>query len=77
MEDKIYDLPEKVYIELQESKKDLKNDIEKIDARLTKIELKIEHDVTNKIGSLYEAQTQTNEQLKSITDKLEDMSQKI
>lgn len=77
MDDKIYDLLEKVYIELQSSKKELKQDIVNIENRLTKIEMKIEHDISNKFDSIYEAQTGTNKRLDSIENTLINLSEKV
>lgn len=77
MDDKVFNLLEKVYIELQETKKELKQDIINVENRITKVELKIENNVADKISSLYEAQMGRNERLSRVEEKLEEISQKV
>lgn len=67
-DDKIYNLLEKVYIEVQDTKQKV-NGIEQrvtgIEKKLTKVELIIENEIKPDIKGLYETQTQ-------IIDKLEE-----
>lgn len=60
-EDKIFNLLEKVYVELQETKKEVKDNT----TRLTKIEITLENNITPSLKNLYDTQTQ-------ILTKLED-----
>jgi len=63
--DQVFDLLEKVYTELQDTKKEVKSDIHRI-------ETIIENDIKPDIKTLYEAQVQTNEHLERIDKKLEE-----
>lgn len=63
--DQVFDLLEKVYTELQDTRKELKGDIKRI-------ELCIENEIKPDIKTLYEVQVQTNEHLVRIDKKLED-----
>lgn len=84
MDDKILDLLEKVYIELQSTKTELKGDINglkddvaNIDRRLTKLETRIENDVTNKLDLLYESQVDTNKRIEIIDKKIDELNHKV
>lgn len=63
--DQVFDLLEKVYTELQDTKTELKQDIRKI-------EMVLENEIKPNIKTLFEAQVQTNEHLVSIDKKLEE-----
>lgn len=84
MEDKVFDLLEKVYIELQNTKTEFKSDIEdikgdlnSINNRLTKIEIKMENEVKNKLDLLYEPQVDTNIRLDSLDKKMDELTEKV
>ncbi len=77
MDEKVFDLLEKVYIELQDTKKELKQDIKCIDSRLTKLEIKIENDISQKISALYEDREIVHDRLSKIEDKLDRIDNKI
>lgn len=66
-EDKIFNLLEKVYLELQYTKKDVSKidkEVSKIDKKVSKIGIIIENEIKPDIKSLFETQSQ-------ILDKLE------
>jgi len=91
MSDKVFDLLEKVYIELQETKKELQETKKNFNVRfdnlesgqkdlgkrISKIEINIEHDISNKIALLYEAHADTNSRLDKIDNKLDEISKKV
>jgi len=91
MDDKVFDLLEKVYIELQSTKtelkgdingikgdiKDLKGNVASIDNRLTKIEIKMENEIKNKIDLLFETQVDINKHFDVIEKKIDDLSLKV
>ncbi len=84
MEDKVFDLLEKVYIELQNTKtefkcdmKDIKGDLNSINNRLTKIEIEMENEVKNKLDLLYESQVDTNRRLDSLENKMDELTEKV
>ncbi len=84
MDDKAFDLLEKVYIELQDTKKevkkdisDVKKDIKNLNNRVIKTEILIENSIALQINSLFEAQMITNEKLGRVEKKLEEISQKV
>ena len=84
MEDRVFDLLEKVYIELQNTKtefrsdiKDIKGDLNSINNRLTKIEIKMENEVKNKLDLLYESQVDTNRRLDSLEKKMDELTEKV
>lgn len=73
MENKIFDLIEKVYIELQETKQEVKS----VGNRLTKLEIKIENNISEKIDALFEARDITNERLDRIEVKIDNLTEKV
>ncbi len=84
MDDKVFDLLEKVYIELQDTKKEVKKDISEVkkdiknlNNRVIKTEILIENSIALQINSLFEAQMITNEKLGRVEKKLEEISQKV
>ena len=77
MDDRVFDLLEKVYIELQETKKEVKDDIKNLSNRIIKIEILIENSIAVKINSLFEAQMVTNEKLAKVEQKIDKISQKV
>lgn len=72
-EDKIFDLLEKLFIEVQETKKDVKE----IKTDVSKLGIKMEHDVSNKIDALFEFRDITNERLERIENKIDYLTEKI
>lgn len=87
MEDKVFDLLEKVYIDLQETKKDVKDikqvqietsvRLDKVDARLAKVEIKVEHDIPKKLDGLFEFRDEALKRFDRIEKKLDDISEKV
>ncbi|UNC91949.1 hypothetical protein [Candidatus Contubernalis alkaliaceticus] len=84
MDHKAFDLLEKVYIELQDTKKEVKKDISEVkkdvkqlNNRVIKTEILIENSIALQINSLFEAQMITNEKLGRVEEKLEEISQKV
>jgi cell division septum initiation protein DivIVA len=85
--DKIYDLVEKVYIELQDTKKDLGGRISNLDTRVSNLEsevkknsnhiVRMENEMSNKFGILFDFQKSTDEHFNNIEDKLESISSKV
>lgn len=80
MEDKIFDLLEKVYIEVQETKKDVK-DIkvrqDKMDERLSRLEIKVEHDISKKLDALFDFRDEALKRFDKIDNKLDELSEKV
>lgn len=78
----IYDLLEKIYVELQETKnelhnelqetrKELKSEIQENRKSIVKLESKIESEISNKIRALYDAREVTNDKLDIIDEKMD------
>lgn len=67
----IYDLLEKIYIELQETKEELKSEIRDNRLAIVKLETKIENEITDKIRGLYDAREVTNDKLDIIDEKMD------
>ena len=67
----IYDLLEKIYIELQGTKEELKSEIRDNRSAIVKLETKIENEISDKIRGLYNAGEVTNDKLDIIDEKKE------
>jgi predicted nucleic acid-binding Zn-ribbon protein len=67
----IYDLLEKIYVELQETKEELKSEIRDNRLAIVKLETKIENEITDKIRGLYDAREVTNDKLDIIEEKMD------
>jgi len=70
MEEKIFDLLEKLFIQQNEMKEDLQGQI-------SKLELKVEHQISNKIDALFEFRDMTNESLERIENKIDILHEKV
>ena len=87
MEDKIFNLLEKVYIELQGTKKHverveqevsgLKQEQAVTNSSLSKLEVKIEHDISHKIDALYEFRDVAINRFDRIEKKVDEISEKV
>lgn len=80
MENKVFDLLEKVYIEVQETKKDVKEingRLDGIDGRLSRLELKVEHEISNKLDALFEFRDEALQRFDRIENKIDDLSEKV
>ncbi len=72
-EEKILNMLEKIYTELQETKTELKEDIKKNTNAICKLETKIESEISDKIRGLYDTREIANSKLDSIDNKIDDM----
>lgn len=80
MEDKIFDLLEKVYIDVQETKKvveEINGRQDKMDSRLSRLEMKVEHEISNKFDALFEFRDEALKRFDGIDKKLDDLSEKV
>lgn len=80
MEDKIFDLLEKVYIELQGAKihiERVEQEQAVTNSRLSKLEVKIEHDISHKVDALYEFRDDAVNRLDRIEKKVDEISEKV
>ncbi len=80
MDNKIFDLLEKVYIDLQETKsdvKEIKQEQIKTNARLSRLEIKVEHEISNKIDALFEFRDEAMQRFDRIEGKIDDLSEKV
>src|ERR1035437_2282962 len=92
--DKLYDLVEKVYIELQDTKKDLGGRISSLDNRVSGLDnrvsnlerevkknsnhiIRMENEMSNKFGILFDCQKSNDEHFRKIENTLESISAKI
>ena len=79
MGDKVFDLLEKLFIEVQEIKKEQKETNSKLNdtnERITKVEMKIENEVIDKINALFDGYNQTYEISKDNNKKLSKLIKK-
>ena len=78
MNDKLYNLVEKMYIEFSEKFKAVDQRFETLegnwDQRFTRLEMVLENDVLEKINALYDHRLQVNDSLTCINSKLDDMA---
>ncbi|KNF08091.1 hypothetical protein CLPU_10c01460 [Gottschalkia purinilytica] len=72
-EEKAYSLLEKIYFELQETKKELKSEIQENRKAMVKLEAKIEDEISDKVRSLYDNRELVNDKLNAIDDKLDNI----
>jgi len=87
MENKIFDLLEKVYIDLQETKSDVKaligrqdktdGRLDKMEGSLTRLEIKVEHEISNKIDALFEFRDEAMQRFDRIEGKIDNLSEKV
>lgn len=80
MEEKIFDLLEKVYIELQGAKihiERVEQEQAVTNSRLSKLEVKIEHDISHKVDALYEFRDDAVNRLDRIEKKVDEISEKV
>ena len=78
--DKIYNLLEKVYVELQDTKKEVKGNSQRLDSLeegQKKIETIMEHDVKTNLQALHERAGDNNVKLGDHTERLESIENKI
>lgn len=75
--DDIFELLTKMYAEFSKEFKDVRGEIKELSRRLTKVEIKLENDVSNKLDVLFEAQGETNKRLDSIEHKLDVLSGRV
>lgn len=68
-EDKILNMLEKIYIELQDTKSEVKENSNAIN----KLDMKIESEISDKLRGLYDTREVTNDKLDSIDDKIDDI----
>lgn len=69
MENKIYDLMEKMYVELQEVKAEVKQNSNHI--------LRLENKMDEKFAALFDGRQGTNEKLDEINDKVDGISSDV
>lgn len=72
-DDKIYNLLEKVYIEVQ----DTKNRVTNIEQKLTKVELIIENEIRPDIKGLYDTQSQVLTKLEEHDKRFDSIEAKL
>ena len=70
MEDKTFELLEKMYSEFKTELNELKTGQKKLEAIL-------EHDIKNDISALYDGYKQTYEKLEAIEDKVDALTEKV
>jgi len=78
--DKIYNLLEKVYIELQDTKKEVRNNSHRLDNLETgnkKLESILEHDIKGKLQALHERAGQNTDKLIEYSKRLESIENKM
>ena len=85
--DKIYNLLEKVYVELQDTKKEVKGNSQRLDSletgqkkldnRMSKIETSLEHDIKTNLQALHERAGDNTVKLGDHTERLETIENKI
>ncbi|QZY55575.1 hypothetical protein [Crassaminicella profunda] len=63
---KIINLLEKIYVELQETKKELKYEIGENRKSIKKLETTIESEISDKIRALYDSREVVNDKLETI-----------
>ena len=68
--EKIYDLLEKMYIELKTGQTEIKAGLTGVEERVKKLEIKIEHDVESKLTALFDGQKQFNDKLDRIEQEV-------
>ncbi|NLI89953.1 MAG: hypothetical protein GX366_06050 [Epulopiscium sp.] len=64
--EKLFELVTKIYSEMQEGFEELKEEIRENKASTTKIESKIENDITSKLEALFDGHIQNTHQLERI-----------
>lgn len=85
--DKIYNLLEKVYVELQDTKKEVKGNSQRLDSLeegqkkldnvISKIETTLEHDIKVNLQVLHERAGNNTTKLENHTERLETIENKI
>jgi archaellum component FlaC len=77
MDDKVFNLLEKMYLELTEFKQEVTQKLDSVDSRLTKLESTLENVTNKKIDVALEGYTANTEKLDSIDSKIEDMASTV
>jgi len=72
-EDKVLDMLEKLFIELQDTKKV----VEQNSKNINKIGIILENDVSRKFDVVFEFRDITNEKLERIESKIDDLNEKV
>jgi hypothetical protein len=75
--DQVFDLLEKVYIEIKDTKFELKNDIQRIENDVHKLQVVVENEIKPDIKTLYELQLQTNKKLEEHDKRFDTIENKI
>lgn len=74
MDDKLYDLVEKMYIEFSGNFKQMDQRISSLENGQKKMQLMIENDILDKIKTLYDDRVETKESLACINFKLDNLA---
>jgi SMC interacting uncharacterized protein involved in chromosome segregation len=84
VEDKTYDLLEKMNSEfssrfdgVENEIKGLKSNIAHIESNITRIEIKLEHNIENKIQALYDDRDGVHKKLDSIEQKIDELANRV
>lgn len=84
LEDKIFDLLTQMYADfttkfnnVTEDIKEVKEDIKTLKSDVAKINVKLDHDIDNKVNILLETRDESNKRLDNIEDMLQNISLKV
>jgi uncharacterized coiled-coil DUF342 family protein len=77
VEDKIYDLLEKMHIEFSSRFDGVENEIKGLKSNIARIEIKLEHNIENKIQALYDDRDGVHKKLDSIEQKIDELANRV
>jgi tetrahydromethanopterin S-methyltransferase subunit G len=77
MDDKVFNLLEKMYAEMNEKFDQVNQRFDKVDSRLTKIESTMENDIIPDIKLALQGYHDTNEKLTTIDEKIDNLADKV
>ena len=81
MDDKTFELMEKMYLDINKKLEKINDNIievrEDLGNRISKVEMKMENDISCKIGALFEARDTTNDKLERIENKIDYLTDKV
>ena len=75
--DDTFEFLTKIYSELTEFRKETNAKFDKVDSRLDKIEVKLEHDIKNSLQSLHEGMSGNTSKLNEHTERLNTIENKV
>jgi len=75
--DKVYDLMEKLYVEMQHGFKEVNGKISDLEKEIIKTNLTIEHDIKPKIEVLFDGQKQTSDKLDRLDSKVDNLENRF